>query len=91
MSPPVPGSTASSGTSGSATATVSGAGFSAHNLTISNDFDEAANADKPGHQAVALNLASDRAVLTNVRPGMPAYHEETFGPVAAVIREISLR
>jgi succinate-semialdehyde dehydrogenase / glutarate-semialdehyde dehydrogenase len=25
-------------------------------------------------------------VLTNVRSGMPAYHEETFGPVAAVIR-----
>ena len=25
-------------------------------------------------------------VLGNVRPGMPAYHEETFGPVAAVIR-----
>ena len=25
-------------------------------------------------------------VLTNVRPGMPAYHEETFGPVAAMIR-----
>ena len=25
-------------------------------------------------------------VLTNVRPGMPAFHEETFGPVAAVIR-----
>ena len=25
-------------------------------------------------------------VLTNVRPGMPAYQEETFGPVAAVIR-----
>ena len=25
-------------------------------------------------------------VLTNVRPGMPAYHEETFGPVAAVVR-----
>ena len=24
-------------------------------------------------------------VLGNVRPGMPAYHEETFGPVAAVI------
>jgi pectin methylesterase-like acyl-CoA thioesterase len=55
------------GTSGSATATISGAGFSAHNLTIANDFDEAANTDKPGHQAVALNLASDRAVLTNVR------------------------
>ncbi len=25
-------------------------------------------------------------VLANVRPGMPTYHEETFGPVAAVIR-----
>jgi len=25
-------------------------------------------------------------VLAGVRPGMPAYHEETFGPVAAVIR-----
>ena len=25
-------------------------------------------------------------MLANVRPGMPAYHEETFGPVAAVIR-----
>src|SRR5205807_5932479 len=25
-------------------------------------------------------------VLVNVRTGMPAYHEETFGPVAAVIR-----
>jgi succinate-semialdehyde dehydrogenase/glutarate-semialdehyde dehydrogenase len=25
-------------------------------------------------------------VLSGVRPGMPAYHEETFGPVAAVIR-----
>ncbi len=25
-------------------------------------------------------------VLANVRPGMPAYDEETFGPVAAVIR-----
>jgi len=34
-------------------------------------------------------------VLTGVRPGMPAYHEETFGPVAAVIRvkdaEVALR
>ena len=25
-------------------------------------------------------------VLAHVKPGMPAYHEETFGPVAAVIR-----
>lgn len=55
------------GTSGSATATISGRAFSAQNLTISNDFDEAAHANEPGHQAVALNLASDRAELTNVR------------------------
>ncbi|MEW2377251.1 pectinesterase family protein [Micromonospora sp. NPDC047812] len=55
------------GTSGSATVTVSGRGFTATNLTISNDFDEAANANQPGHQAVALNLNSDRSVLTNVR------------------------
>jgi succinate-semialdehyde dehydrogenase / glutarate-semialdehyde dehydrogenase len=25
-------------------------------------------------------------VLTGVKPGMPAYHEETFGPVASIIR-----
>jgi len=25
-------------------------------------------------------------ILTHVRPGMPVYHEETFGPVAAIIR-----
>jgi pectin methylesterase-like acyl-CoA thioesterase len=55
------------GTSGSATATISGSDFAAQNLTISNDFDEAAHANESGHQAVALNLASDRAVLTNVR------------------------
>ncbi|MBE1491714.1 pectinesterase family protein [Plantactinospora soyae] len=55
------------GTNGSATATVTGRGFSATNLTISNDFDEVANAGQAGHQAVALYLNSDRSVLTNVR------------------------
>jgi pectin methylesterase-like acyl-CoA thioesterase len=55
------------GTSGSATARVDGRGFRATNLTISNDFDEEANADQPGHQAVALYLNADRSVLTNVR------------------------
>ncbi|MFG2961341.1 pectinesterase family protein [Streptomyces sp. NPDC048291] len=51
------------GTFGSATAFVDGHDFSASNLTISNDYDFAAN---PG-QAVALSLSADRAVLTNVR------------------------
>ncbi|MEV0647108.1 pectinesterase family protein [Phytomonospora sp. NPDC050363] len=55
------------GTSGSATATVNGRGFVATNLTIANDFDEAAHAGEPGHQAVALNISSDRSQLLNVR------------------------
>nr|MDT0658595.1 pectinesterase family protein [Micromonospora sp. DSM 115978] len=55
------------GTNGSATVTVTGRGFMASNLTFSNDFNEAANASQPGHQAVALYLNSDRSVLTNVR------------------------
>jgi pectin methylesterase-like acyl-CoA thioesterase len=55
------------GTNGSASATVSGRGFQATNLTISNDFDEVANANQAGHQAVALYLNSDRSILTNVR------------------------
>jgi pectinesterase len=53
------------GTSGSATAFVSGRDFVATNLTISNDFDESSTPS--GHQAVALNLSADRAVLRNVR------------------------
>jgi pectin methylesterase-like acyl-CoA thioesterase len=53
------------GTSASATALVSGRDFVATNLTISNDFDESSTPS--GHQAVALNLSADRAVLRNVR------------------------
>lgn len=53
------------GTSGSATAFVSGRDFVATNLTISNDLDE--NSVPSGAQAVALNLSADRAVLRNVR------------------------
>ncbi|MGA5761609.1 pectinesterase family protein [Nonomuraea bangladeshensis] len=54
-----------SGTSGSFTAQISGRDAAVTNLTISNDFDE--NSTPDGHQAVALRLDSDRAVLTNVR------------------------
>ncbi|BFV61231.1 hypothetical protein KCMC57_up63350 [Kitasatospora sp. CMC57] len=51
------------GTSGSATAFVDGHDFAASNLTIANDYDPTAEPS----QAVALNLAADRAVLTGVR------------------------
>ncbi|MFE6060753.1 pectinesterase family protein [Streptomyces sp. NPDC056431] len=54
------------GTSGSATVAVEADDFQARNLTISNDFDEAANRDLNGHQAVALRTAADRIVLDGV-------------------------
>ncbi|MFC5819273.1 pectinesterase family protein [Nonomuraea harbinensis] len=54
-----------SGTSGSFTAQISGRDAVVSNLTISNDFDETSTPE--GHQAVALRLDSDRAVLTDVR------------------------
>ncbi|MER5265985.1 pectinesterase family protein [Actinosynnema sp. NPDC002837] len=53
------------GTFNSASVFVQGKGFEAHNLTISNDFDE--NSTSSGHQAVALHLNADRAVFKNVR------------------------
>lgn len=39
-----------------------------------------------GKRIAGQGFYFEPTVLTNVRPGMPAYHEETFGPVAAVIR-----
>jgi pectinesterase len=53
------------GTFNSATAFVYGRDFVATNLTISNDFDESTTPS--GHQAVALHLNADRAVLRNIR------------------------
>jgi pectinesterase len=55
------------GTEGSATMTVSGAGFVAAGLTVENAFDEAAHAAQDGHQAVALRTVADRAAFYNVR------------------------
>ncbi|BBH63878.1 hypothetical protein ACTI_05630 [Actinoplanes sp. OR16] len=52
------------GTNGSATAHIVGHDFAATNLTISNDYDEAANGSS---QALAVALESDRAVFSNVR------------------------
>ncbi|MFB7542063.1 pectinesterase family protein [Streptomyces zaomyceticus] len=54
------------GTAGSATVAVEADDFQARNLTLSNDFDEAANRHLNGHQAVALRTAADRIVLDGV-------------------------
>ncbi|MFD9497981.1 pectinesterase family protein [Streptomyces sp. NPDC060035] len=54
------------GTSGSATVAAEGNGFQARNLTVSNDFDEAAHQDMSARQAVALRTAADKVVLDSV-------------------------
>ncbi|MEV5353366.1 pectinesterase family protein [Streptomyces sp. NPDC052693] len=54
------------GTSGSATVAVEADDFQARNLTISNDFDEKANQNLSGHQAVALRTAADRVFLDGI-------------------------
>ncbi|MFG2429766.1 pectinesterase family protein [Streptomyces sp. NPDC048590] len=54
------------GTSGSATVAAEGNGFQARNLTISNDFDEAANQSMSDRQAVALRTAADKVFLESV-------------------------
>lgn len=55
------------GTSGSASTTVMADDFRAEHLTFANTFDEEANADQDGHQAVALRMLGDRAVLDGIR------------------------
>ncbi|QOV37399.1 right-handed parallel beta-helix repeat-containing protein [Streptomyces ferrugineus] len=54
------------GTSGSATVAAEADDFQARNLTISNDFDEKANQNLSGHQAVALRTAADKVFLDGV-------------------------
>lgn len=54
------------GTGGSATVAAEGDGFQARNLTIANDFDEAAHQDMSGLQAVALRTAADKVFLDSV-------------------------
>ncbi|WP_250034442.1 pectinesterase family protein [Paractinoplanes maris] len=55
------------GTSGSASVTVDGAGFRAHNLTFANLFDEAAHPEITGRQAVAVLTRADRVAFSRVR------------------------
>ncbi|MFE9835340.1 pectinesterase family protein [Streptomyces sp. NPDC005551] len=54
------------GTSGSATLTADAPDFEVRNLTVSNDFDEAAHRGEEGHQAVALRTSGDRTFLNHV-------------------------
>lgn len=54
------------GTGGSATVAVEADDFQARNLTISNDFDEKANQNLNGHQAVALRTAADKVFLDGI-------------------------
>jgi pectinesterase len=63
---PKPDGSGTYGTGGSATVAVEADDFQARNLTISNDFDEAANQSLSGHQAVALRTASDKVFLDGV-------------------------
>jgi pectinesterase len=64
---PKPDGSGNFGTSGSASVRIDGPDFVARNLTISNDFDEAANPGMKDRQAVALHITADRSVLSNVR------------------------
>ncbi|MFD3701315.1 pectinesterase family protein [Streptomyces sp. NPDC058646] len=54
------------GTPGSATVAVRSDDSQLRNLSVSNDFDEAANQSLNGHQAVAVLTAADRIVLDGV-------------------------
>ncbi|MGW7079499.1 pectinesterase family protein [Streptomyces sp. NPDC054866] len=63
---PKPDGSGTYGTSGSATVAAEADDFQARNLTIANDFDEKANQNLAGHQAVALRTAADKAFLDNV-------------------------
>ncbi|MEU5281820.1 pectinesterase family protein [Streptomyces asoensis] len=62
---PKPDGSGTYGTGGSATVAVDADDFQARNLTISNDFDEAAHQDIAG-QAVALRTSSDKVFLDGV-------------------------
>ncbi|MFE0653395.1 pectinesterase family protein [Streptomyces sp. NPDC059534] len=63
---PKPDGSGTYGTGGSATVAVEADDFQARNLSISNDFDEAAHRTLDGHQAVALRTAADRIVLDSL-------------------------
>lgn len=68
------------GTSGSATVAAEADGFQARNLTISNDFDEAAHQDMSALQAVALRTAADKVFLGDATlDPMATFRNSTLG------------
>ncbi|WP_371581990.1 pectinesterase family protein [Streptomyces sp. NBC_01314] len=63
---PKPDGSGGYGTPGSATMSIQSDDSQVRNLTVTNDFDEAANQSVIGHQAVALLTQADRIVLDGV-------------------------
>ncbi|MFF5452547.1 pectinesterase family protein [Streptomyces sp. NPDC012950] len=63
---PKPDGSGTYGTPGSATVAVRSDDSHLRNLTVSNDFDEAAHQSLKGHQAVALLTTADRIVLNGL-------------------------
>ncbi|WP_156727325.1 pectinesterase family protein [Streptomyces apocyni] len=63
---PKPNGSGTYGTSGSATLAVEADDVQLRNLSVSNDFDEAAHQNMDGHQAVAVRTAADRVLLDGV-------------------------
>ncbi|GGR61086.1 hypothetical protein GCM10010282_62660 [Streptomyces roseolus] len=63
---PKPDGSGTYGTPGSATVAVRSDDSHLRNLTVSNDFDEAAHQSLTGHQAVALLTTADRIVLDSL-------------------------
>ncbi|WP_328840433.1 pectinesterase family protein [Streptomyces europaeiscabiei] len=61
-----PGGSGTYGTPGSATMSIQSDDSQVRNMTVTNDFDEAANQSLNGHQAVALLTQADRIVLDGV-------------------------
>ncbi len=64
---PRPDGSGTWGTTGSASVTISGADFTARDLTFVNSFDEAAHPEITSRQAVAVLTRADRAVFDGVR------------------------
>ncbi|MFF4271229.1 pectinesterase family protein [Streptomyces sp. NPDC001536] len=63
---PKPDGSGGYGTPGSATVSIKADDTQLRNLSVSNDFDEAANQAVAGHQAVALLTAADKVFLDSI-------------------------
>ncbi|WP_405802518.1 pectinesterase family protein [Streptomyces halstedii] len=64
---PKPDGSGTLGTSGSATVTVQGAGFTARDLTFANDWRRSDNPEYTGTQAVAIKVQGDRSAFYGCR------------------------